>query len=157
MAVKTKAKSHKYDPLLLRSLIHEEYFNAHFELEVYKTHKDMIKAIQAFNRKNDILENVDDYRGIFFGFKSEEWERTVEDKEITVYGKVLLNAEDVDISIIAHECFHAAVSNMRDVIRYNGFFTSFHEGNDPEEKMAYMIDTYVDQVVKLLREAGVEL
>jgi hypothetical protein len=79
------------------------------------------------------------------------------DKEVAInnnkisrqFGLIFLNKEELDYGIIVHECTHAALYHEAELVCFTGSYKGeYPDNNEPEERLCYKIESYVNSIIK---------
>jgi hypothetical protein len=111
----------------------------------------MVNGIKKWLQKHGYDQNIDsDVAGMVLENHKEEIKIDKDDQELKIFAAMFLNEQDLSMNVIAHESVHAAMDYERLIVRFLGVY----DGNDdsgeaPEERLAYTVGEYVEEIVKL--------
>ena len=147
----------KQQNLIVNTIIARPCYSNGFRLRIYKTRKTMFNAIKNNYEQKRMDINLEDAVGVVFE-TDEIVDNKKEQEEYKLFANMYLNEEDINVDVIAHECTHATFMFERNVMRYLGVY----DGNDgtgdsPEERFAYTLGSFVDEVIKACIENKVNL
>jgi hypothetical protein len=144
--------------VLIHTTVSEPKYSSAFDLFVYQTQQDMSQGIKNWIDSNSMVStdcDEDDSAGMFIPTRTLE-----EDDDLLVFGAMFLCCECLSASYIAHECLHAAFANDRRCIRYEGTYGDEWDertGVSAEERVCYRLESYVNTVIKVCKEAGLSI
>jgi hypothetical protein len=127
---------------------------------VFDRQTDLVAGINKWHRDNGLYDSRadDDYLGLFVESAKLEERPDKRYGSVLVFGTMFLCKECMDVGLIAHESFHAATTFMRRCVRYEGQYGDrLDSGDDPEERMAYCVESYLEGVIRECSEHGIEV
>jgi hypothetical protein len=119
-------------------LVDYQYF---ITVKVYENRKDLRKAINMWNIEHELSLDSINIEGVFCPQPSGAF-----------LGTILLNKQDLSVPLIVHESLHATVAYVKNGMKYSSFFEDSRSGDDPEERMAYAIQNFVEGTIKGLKK-----
>lgn len=146
-----------------KTLVAEPCYTSAFWVYLYDSKKAMIEGYNDWCKEQGHLVERDtpDYKGVCVSYNVVQKAKVKvgnDEDEYDVFAVMFLNKDDVDLNTIAHECLHMVVSNERDVMKFIGLYGDRNgDGNDPEERIAYRLGSYFEDVVKFVFESGYTL
>jgi hypothetical protein len=148
-------------PPFLEAVIQEKQYSSFFKLFLYKNKKIMEKAFSVFNYNYLNKEYAEDegYDAFVITMPGIE----TEDPNVIFYSNwfatVFMNMETLTPGVIAHESSHASLSHEKVINRFTGSYSEELEDIElaiwPEERLAYRIEHYVDQITEILEKNNI--
>jgi hypothetical protein len=133
-----------------------------FEVYIFDTRANMVNGVQKWVQERHYKKFNSEEITVAGLVLEEEETKTVTNAEdgidYCLFAAMFLNEQDLTIDIAAHEAVHAAMVHERNIIKYIGLY----EGNDdtgeaPEERLAYTIGEYVEQIMLVCQKEHINL
>jgi hypothetical protein len=134
---------------LLKIDVREPDNASFFRMYLYETKKDAENGANRYLKKHFNASNEDLSCVVL---------EAPRDKNKDWFSSLFINLEDLEYSLLAHECLHLAINNENKVVKFTGNYSTYvDDGNSPEERLCYKMQTYLSVIINACKNKGIRI